>query len=417
MKNLFTVAILALTGVLPVASLAATQDSIWVSAEVLQVKLDRIYLDHGRDECVFRNSRFVIHNGYDSIYSGCIEASYQGISYSYPTGGLFDTIPTQSLHVWVERAAVDTVSPIVIGHVGYLPRLDTDDPVGQPRAGNPVVVRTYDSPFEMSLAFEAGNLDGQLSYRRSGSSDGDDRTVARPAPFFVALVPNPASEIALNGFLTTSLYYRLDPERTPLYFDGDRIAAFNRLGTGGDTELRWFPFDPAAGRDVLRTLRTRSRKISIGVDDAMFEKIAGYYADILSRDRFLTSFGQAVAQPDLRISAIPIGKHRLASLRYIFDQLSRDTVAGRKVNETMAIIRGYLETAEAAVDSTRREHYADLAENSLRDDIGVMPLFRPTLFFTTRQSLRGIPFDSQSRPDLTHVSRVRLPGNREECGL
>ena len=99
MKKLCTVAILALTGILPVASLAATSDSIWVSARVLQVRLDRIYLNHGRDECVFRNSRFVIHNGYDSIYSGCIEASYQGVSYSYPTDGLFDTIPTQSLHV------------------------------------------------------------------------------------------------------------------------------------------------------------------------------------------------------------------------------------------------------------------------------------------------------------------------------
>ena len=161
-----------------------------------------------------------------------------------------------------------------------------------------------------------------------------------PAPFFVALVPNPASEIARGGFLTTSLYYRLDPDRMPLYFDGDRIAAFNRLSVGGDTLPRWFSFDPAAGRDVLRTLRTRSRKISIGVDDPMFEKIAGYYADILSRDRFVTSFGQAVAQPDLSISAIPIYDHRLPSLRYIFDQLSRDTVAGGAANGSHGDYRG-----------------------------------------------------------------------------
>ena len=47
----------------------------------------------------------------------------------------------------------------------------------------------------MNLAFLSGNLDASLSYRRVGAIDEDTRTVSRPAPYFVAMLPNPASEL------------------------------------------------------------------------------------------------------------------------------------------------------------------------------------------------------------------------------
>lgn len=402
-------------------TLGAAADSIWIEGDVLQVKRDRLYFNHGLEERIYRNCRYVVHRGSDSIYSGCVESSYPGVSFSYPTDGHFDTIPAAALSIWLQRARVDTVSPIVLGHLGYIPepvnagfgRSDSESAAG---GRNPVEFRRYESQFEMSLAFQGGALDGFVSYRRYGPGDDDVSSEGQPAPFFVAMVPNPSHEVNRNGFLTTSLYYRLDPERMPLYFDGDEIHPFHGLSIGGDTAARPYPYDPGAGREVLQNMRTRSRNLTIGASHPMFEKIAGYYADIVSRDRYLTSIVPGNIPADVDIVAVPLAEEALPSLRFITEMLAADTVPGMSVNETIAIVDSYLDMAAAAEDQFRRDHYCSLAENALRDDIGVFPLFRPTMFFTARRSLLGDPFDERGYLDLAALTKVRLPEFSEECG-
>jgi len=412
--------IVILLAFLSVAPIRAAVDSVWISGRALQFKLDRLYFDRGREAYIFRNCRFVIYRGIDTIYAGCIEASYPGVSYSYPTDGSLDSLPLTDLHVWLERAPVDTVSPLVIGHVGYLP-LDPDreligtDTLGHPLSGNPVVIRTYESTFEMNLAFMSGNLDGALSYRRVGAVDEDARRVTRPAPFFVAMLPNPASELNRGGFLTTSLYYRLDPGRMPLYFDGDRVEPYNRLGAGGEMAERPFPYDPAAGRDLLQSLHVRSRNVQIRSELPQFDKLAGYFADILSRDRFFTSYGGDDTDPDVRLIAVPIYDEILPSLHYIYDRLIADTTATQRASEVIVIIGGYLDLADAATDPIKRDHYVQLTEIAMRDDLGIFPLFRPTLFFTLRAGLIGEPFSRADYPDLSHITKVKLPQGQDGC--
>jgi hypothetical protein len=419
MKRLSGIIILlALTLVAPAR---AARDSVWISGQVLQVKLDRLYFNRGREAYIFRNCRFVVHRGIDSIYAGCVESAYPGVSLSFPTAGAFDTIPSSELHVWLERAPVDTGSPIVIGHVGDLPLVSEreivdGDTLGRPLSHNPVVIRTYESTFEMNLAFMSGNLDGAVSYRRVGPTEEDARTVSRPAPYFVAMLPNPASELNRGGFLTTSLYYRLDPGRIPLYFDGDRVTAWNRLGAGGDAAERPFPFDPAAGRDLIQSLRVRSRNVQIRSELPQFDKLAGYFADILSRDRFFTSYGSDGGTPDIRLIAVPLYDDILPSLQFIYRRLIEDTTAMQGATETIVIIGGYLDLADAASDPIRRDHYVRLAEIAMRDDLGIFPLFRPTLFFTLRAGLIGEPFSRTNYPDLSSVTKVRLPQDQEGCG-
>ncbi len=398
----------------------AAGDSTWIAGTILQVKLDRLYFDRGREDYIFRDCRFVVHRGYDSIYSGCVEASFPGVSYSYPAGGVFDTMNVAVLHIWLERAPVDTTTSITIGHVGYLPidpsrALPIVDSLGRPASQNPVDIRTYESTFELNLAFESDVLDGCVAYHRVGAAGEGTRIVVRPAPFFVAMIPNPASELNRGGMLTTSLYYRLDPRRMPLYFDGDLIAPYNRLGAGGDTLPRPFPYDPASGRDILQTLHVRSRNVQIEPMRPMFEKLAGYFADILSRDRFFTSFGPTLDNPDVRLVAVPIYDDVLPSLRFIYDRLTEDTAGSQASNETVTIIGGYLDMAEQAADSSQRAYYTHLAETSLRDDVGVFPLFRPTLFVTLRPGLLGDPFTTSDYPDLSGVTKVRLPSHDEGC--
>ena len=417
MKTAITVLTIALlaTG----TANAANAEQVWVSGRALQLKLDRLYFNHGLDERIYPDCRFVIHLGHDSIYSGCIEKSYQGVSLSYPTHHFFDTLNTDLVHVWMERAPVDSITPIVIGHAGYLPEVPFEalkvEGIMPSERGNPIHLMPYSSLFEMSLAFDSGELDATIAYRRQPPAVPGTNT-QHPAPFIVAMIPDPSRTITHNGFLTTSLYYRVDPERLPLYFEGDAIQPFNQLGLGGDTTRRPYPYNPARGRELLESVRFLSRKVTISVAHPMLAPLAGYFADILSRDKCRASTVGPDEPADVRLVMVPLYPDILTSLIHVHRIIVADTVSGGDINESVKIIGNHLAAAKAATDSTTRIRYTRLAERGLRDDIGAFSLFRPTLFYTAKPALLGNVFGLLGYPVLERLKRVRLPAGRKDCG-
>ncbi|HOD65417.1 MAG TPA: hypothetical protein PLR32_00585 [candidate division Zixibacteria bacterium] len=405
--------IFALPLLLAAVCAAQPGDSLWIESRPLQVKLDRLYLDCGLEARVFPDCRFVVHRGPDSLYSGCIESSYPGVAVSSPVGGFFDTLRLADLRVWLERAPYDTLAPIVLGQVGLLPAPLAG--VGDSTAGGRVVFRPYASHFEASLAFEDQVIDGFFSYRRYTAGGEDVASVSRPAPFFVALVPNPARAIAQRGFLSTSLYYRLDPQRLAMIFEGDELRAFNRCGVGGDTAARPYPYAPGPGRALLNNLRGPSRSVVIAVEHPMFEPAAGYFADILSRDRFRPTVTSTLAGADLRLVAVPLGESEADGLRCLSGLLALDTLAGSAAAQSLQAVSSCLDSAALAAEPAAALRYVQLAESVLRDDLGVFPLFRPTLYFTARRSLLGEVFDRRGGIDVSGLARVRIPQNRKDC--
>lgn len=391
--------------------LFAQSDGERISAVPLQYKLDRLYFGCGVEERIYAESQFTVNHGSRTIYSGCIQSSDSGISISYPTGQVFDTLPLADLRIEIERAQLDTAATVTIGHVGYLPLAPSaliDSSV------TPPTVREYKSPFEMSLAFEQLQIDGCFGYRRMNFANASAQE-SQSAPFYVAMLPNPSREITRRGFLTTSLYYRLDPQRLPMYFDGDAIQPFHRLRDSDPLAPRPFPYSPSQGRTLLENVRSRSRTVSISVEHPILNAAAGYFADILSRDRFRTSIINDPRQADIRLVFIPLDVPELTTLRYVNGLLAADTVTGSPANETIRIIDGYLRTAATSTDPSMHEHYLMLAETSLRDDIGVLPLFRPQLFFVSRDVLIGSVFKADGTMDCSGLRKIRLP-EPGECG-
>ncbi len=401
-RGLITIAVLLL------AVTVGAADSVWVSGRPLQVNLDRLYLSHGQEERIFPGSRFVVHRGSDSVYSGCVEFAWTGVSASFETTGFFDTLNLHELHVWMQRAPLDTTTSITIGYTGHPPASDS---LGH----NRVIFRQYESQFEMSLDFESGTLDAFLSYHDYNRTGPHSRTITHPAPFFIALVPNTSADVTSGGILTTSLYYRLDIERPSLYFSGDAVQPFCRLRPGGEKTARPFPYDPARGRTLLTSLRDRPREIAIGTNHPVLDPTASYFADILSRDRFKTRVVSSERSADICIITVPLTDDPLVSLHHIHDHLTATADPEQPAAQTLNIIGDYLESAENAADSSSRIRYIQLAEQSLRDDIGVFALFRPTRFFNARQNILGSPFESDGRLDFNRLQRVHLPIVSEDC--
>jgi hypothetical protein len=391
---------------------------------VLQYQHDRLYFPKGESENVYPDCRFTIFKGEDSVYSGLIEFSALGISYSRRTAGFFDTLPVDSFHAVVEPARVDSSATIRLGAVGYAPLAElilTDDfteGVSAPAVtvlsdfGSEGAVRLlrYDSYFAMVLDFESGGLDGFFSHRRYESSNGGSHMISSPAPYFAALVPDVSRRARENEFLTTSLYYRLNQSKFAVMFDGDAVVPFNCLYGCDKTCLRTYPYDPERGRKLIRNTSQRGRSVSIRPTNEELQKAAVFFSDVLSRDRIRTGIIGEGNEADCYLVFVPIGCDSAGvTLRMLNRFLARDTVDGNSINQTIAVIGKYIELGRMAATDSSREHYFDLAQKSLLEDVSLFPLFRPTVYFRAHKHIKGYSFEPEGYFVADSLIKLVLP--------
>ena len=387
-----------------------------IESRILQYKFDCLYFGQGTEEYVFPGHTFMVYSGMDSIFSGLIAESHRGVSISGPVSGYFDSILIDSCRILIETAEIDLNSPVKFGCLSelrntlILPRVTAGSTVAE--SGPPglpgVIVDLYDSPLEMSLDFEKGQIDGLLQYEAfDGGSKAD--VVSAPAPFFAALIPNVSRGFNQHGILTTSLFYRFDLEKLPVLFDGNRIQQFSCLYIRDSAQVRPYGCDPAKGRALLRQLEKRPKKVSIHVREASLRKLADYFADILSRDRIRTEITSDESRADLYLRYIPLRSDRPDSgLAEIAALMRRDLSPGLSVTESLSLIENNL-TAARAGDDSNFKYYCDLAARRMKEDIGVFGLFRPGITFNAGPALKGYYFNDQGFLDLTHLVKLQLP--------
>ncbi len=381
---------------------------------MIQYHLDRLYFGHGLEAGVYRNCRFAIAKGDKAVYFGCVESSHQGVSYSYPTGGFFDTLAVDSVTVLIEPVEIDTATNIVLGDVNALlisPEQSPTDP-----EDTRVLLKHYASRFEMISDFESGVIDGCFSFHRYRPLNSSIRLDSTPAPYFVALLPNPGRPCNEQGFLITSLYYRFDQAQLTLLFEGDNARPFNCLTYHADDCLRHYRYDPEAGRTLLAQLKPRPDTVAIGGPHRQLSKVTGYFGDVLARNQIKVRQVLDTGSADIFCAVIPLKQgDALHSLDHIYGLLVRDTIAGGNMNQQLAIIGDHLAAARETTDPDLREHYCRLAESGLRDDIGVYPLFRPMVYFAHREELSRFSFDPTGLPDFSQLIRIHVPAASAEC--
>ena len=348
-------------------------------------------------------------NDNDTVAVGTIEFSGPGISYSHPLPNLSDTGNMGSWQTLIDAAEVDSLSPIVLGTTGYIPN---DSTVSSTTTGAPVSTVRYASPLAMQLDLESGKIDGCFSYNRYPTVKRGYDIVSSPAPYYCAIVPGVSEHAQRNSLLTTALYYRFNEDKYSVVFDGDGVTSLNRLCiTSGDMP-RHYDYDPGRGRTLGRELAHSTRTVSIAVSDHNLEKAALYFSDILSRDRIRTSLADENEKADCALVFVPIDlSDRGLSLRYLYDRLAADTTRGESVNQTIRIVGKYLELEQTTVDSVQTDRFLTLAEQSLAEDIGVFPLFRPGIYFIARKDLKGYSFDPSGRFDVSGLVKILLPSH------
>lgn len=355
-----------------------------IDAHIVQFQLERLYIDVGTDRFVYPGCRFSLTCHGEKEYSGVIQHALPGIAVSEPIDTTLGPEFLNTCHVVVDAYQTDPTQPVTLGITSQFPLVLFDDTVPEsPYVENSPRFKRYESNLEMLFDYQSGKIDGFMTYYYPDLTGMAGRTTGYPAPFVAALIPNLTHEVNNQAHLTTALYYLYDDTKLPLMFDGDSMIVARSFLESDTTAIRPFGVDLERGRQLLRQVIEQDQ-ITIAVQYPSLRGVADYYADILSRSKISVGFVDDQASADCILTYVPLHpSETVTPLGWIFARLPADTVAGTSAAEGIALAAKQYEAAVASDDSASRHDYFHKAEQRLMAEVGLFPLFRPTIFLTT----------------------------------
>ncbi len=383
-----------------------------LTCRILQFEHNRLYFNAGEDRNVFAGSRFVVYYGADSLMSGTVEQSFLGVAYSEPLKVSPTNPNLDSLTARIETADIDSSSTILLGSLNIDPiSILTGDSlqIHRTSAGNPIDIAIWRDSYQVIDQFEYGQTAGVFSLTHLPWINTAVQSYASPAPFIAVVVPNLSSSLNRDGYLTTSLYYRFGPSSVAHIFDGEQPAAANSFYLDDSTVVRAYPYDRSRGRQLLETMG-RPATVRVSYLNRCLEPLADYFADVLSRDRVHIEIEYGNPDADVLLELVPFrGEGSVTTLGYLRDQLKQMSNPAKAQSEALTILSNYIDAARDTDSLRTRRYYSDLADRSLKRDLGVFPLFRPMLYFISKDRLRDFSFTPTGLPQLDSIGIVDLP--------
>ncbi len=387
-----------------------------VRAKILQYKLNRLYLGAGSELLIRRGCPVRVICGGDTLARTEIAGVLEGVAVTQkvtfgdsiaPAGCVAEIIPARLDSGAVVRLGTDLDS--------LSPAVQTLQQAIHDSAADRVTLTVFEHRVDMLMAYDDGRLDGYLSYRSAHGDRKGQQVAAVPAPYVAVLIPNPAQPFNQYGELTTSLYYRFNSDDPSALFAGDSLRPVFSFIDASATR-RAFPYDPYRGRQLFQRLGNRPERLTIGIADRAFERLSAYYADLLARDNCRLRATNNAKDADVTIAWLPLDttddEYHLPDR--LVAMLSMDTLTGQPINEDIRLTARLLQNARGETDTLRASRLRQQAEQTLIDEIGVFPLFRPTLFVTQHDNVIGTLYNRTSGPHPERLFILRMPTVAEE---
>jgi len=373
-----------------------------------QLRQDRIYFPAGEEALIFENSPFAILRNGDTLYTGVIEHSWEGVSASARTHGFLDTLSLVGTEAVISQAEVDSLETIKIGSEFPNLPLRADDP------RNDLVRWTdYKDAGTMRDDFVAGLLDAIVTPTDLDLRPSDGNTLATPSPFIAVLIPNVGRPFNYHGELTTSLYYRFDDSRLALCFQGSEVRLVNRLTSppvGAPALPRWYDFDPPRGKKLLERMSHRPSRVRLYSGRPALNGLARYFADILSRDRCAVEVTPDRRLADLSLEFAPYSENSpQLAIDTLLRLMARDSVSGTPPAEYIRRISLELAELKTSLKPEDSSGHLETVSRIMAEDLGLFPLFRPTLYVHTHKRLRNVALTVDGLVDCGKAVIVRLP--------
>jgi hypothetical protein len=431
-----------------------------VEAQVLQYKLDHFYFNVGKESLVFPGHHFAIVRGKDTVVSGVIDESYDGVSIgtgALPKDGKRNFEKYKAV---VDVAETERISLFRIGALkDHVPFIDTLSSIGltggieRYLVGKDTIdIREVSDTLQLFDQFENGSFDAIVYAGKSGAWTGRQVHFSG-APYYAVMAPNIKVPLNKGGLLTTSLYYRLDPQRinSSITLSCQPVNSFLEGDIGA---LRPYPIDAEKGRQLFRSIPNRPTIVRIFLADEELRPIALYLGDILAREQCRTEIVVG-EEPDYDVAIFedsgPWNDWSGCNSDIILQALCGDfnhslhcssassvdsatgmmTVTTSSYGDTLPdhikplkemcyladSLLQYSWSAQTRADSiTAIEQRTDLltrANKLLMSDLGCFPLFRPMYTVVTRNDVRGIGLNSDGSIQASGIKRILLPDSSQ----
>lgn len=377
-----------------------------ISADILQFKHNRIYLNIGSEELIYPDYRFWMINKSDTILAGRIETVYEGISISYQTENEFLISELDKYDVIVETAEIDSSRAILISYpelsefeISNIINAIEENKDYKSNYGN-IFKRQQDIDFDHKL--EPNEI--RISYVKNENI----KTKAIPAPFISAIIPNLSKKINRDGILTTSIYYIYNDKYLPSIAERETVEVdcfWNKADC-----VRAYNRDSAKGKELLKRLKENFSKVQISYFDNSLKLYAEYIADILAQERIMVDISKDNLDADLFLKYIQYDiTSPTNAIVSIIDFLNGFKITNPSYKETVSIFNSYIEKMTTSDSSINKEHFYNIIDYGLKYDLSVFPLFQPSIYISYGAEIIYKVQDHDSKFDLGNFTTILPP--------
>lgn len=384
-----------------------------ISADILQIKLNRIYLNAGSEELIFPNYHFWIMKNDDTTFTGKIETAYDGISISYPLDTHLSLSDLDKYKVIVETALIDTnqhiwiyssdLSDYELSMLLNVSDIYNIDSLGG-SFGNKI---RYLYTHELKPDYSSKSYDIQISYiKKSNPPLGTDKIIT--APYIAVLIPNLSKKINYDGLLSTSIYYIFD--LNPL-LHSSMIKANNHDCFVDDIDCtRAYKKDSETGKNLLNNLKVNLSEVQIGYFGSSLKDAALYISDILAQERIKAHISQDNLTADLFLIYIPYDLEKpVNTLNSILDFLKKFEISNSSHKETVSILNSYIEKLKISDSSFNKEHFYNIIDYGLKYDLSIFPLYRPIIHLNYPSNIIYRPMSNDSIFNFGNFTTIKHP--------
>jgi hypothetical protein len=372
-----------------------------ISAEILQFKLNRIYLNVGVEELIYSGYNFWIINNTDTVLSGNIEFVNEGISISYPIDiGSID-FEFDKYDVVIETAEIDKSNPIFIS----FPEL-SDKEFTFISSTNISEKSRLKTIYDIDLNIRSNEI--RLSYTNNILSNYNII-----APYISTLIPNLSKEINREGILTTSIYYIYNHDRLFSLSQKEAIEA-DCFWVNSECN-RAYNRSPEKGKELLKRLKDKPSKIKISYLSESLKEQAEYIADILAQERIQVEITKNNMTADLFLMYIPLDPTRPnKSFIFIQEFLNGFDILSSSHEETISILNSYIDKLNNLDSTLNEDYFYNIIDNGLKYDLSVFPLFQPTIYIHYGDEVIYIKPESELKFNFNNFQKIKQTINKAE---
>ena len=373
-----------------------------VETTIIKYDEGRLCFPYGENDLIFPGCPFTIFQNSDSLYSGYIDGTLMTASETEPIRFDLDSAALEQYTVKITPAELDSglVNIGLIEQDNYQLFTPTDFNG----------FKSYDSYDEMLLAYESGGIDAILSFDKNDLRLEDSDILSFPSTHYVALIPSYNRAGVNPSTLSTALYDYFNVELFDIYYEGEIADPFYCHIPELQNCSRIYDYDPIKGKQLLKAFDNYAINITADGNITQLNSTIRYFKDILSRHRVNTRSSDTLS--------LYLKFFRIDRIDDIIQFVESSSQMGLQSNPTykeyLDLVKNYVELYQATGDESSQQDYLSKINRTLIEDLGIFPLFRPTVYFSYKDNIKGVGLDENGYLDLNNLRRIIMPPNAKK---